>query len=161
MPQAPRVPKRTRSKKTAAGFSDTPRIISEQEKHQLIQAHVAARVPQDPLQRVSLWAGVSLSLVMIVAGWWMTVGWAMRHTAVQDGSAEIRAATEQLKRFTDLVNNDPSLGLDALRNPTPSASASSFEELMNQNLNTSSRRNLIAPGVTTSTTHPSGLTPDE
>ena len=160
------VPKRSRAKKAAAGFSDTPRLISQEEKHQLIRAHVSAHAPQDPLQRVSLWAGVSLSVMMIAVGWWMTVGWNVRHK-VAEGSAAVRAATEKLNRFSDLVNSDPSLGLDALRGSTPSASASSFEEMMGRNL--IAPANYATPTSTDTNTDtddpvpstPSGLTPDE
>jgi hypothetical protein len=89
----------------------------------------------------------------------------MRHK-VTEGSAELRAVTEKLNRFTDLVNSDPSLGLDALRGQTPSVSASSFEEMMGRNL--IAPANYTTPTSTTDTntahpvpSNPPGLTPDE
>lgn len=62
-----------RTRTAAPSISVAPRILSEEEKHQLILAHARARKPVDPGQRVSLWVGVALCLLFIVGGWWFTL----------------------------------------------------------------------------------------
>jgi hypothetical protein len=69
----------TRSKRgfTVASKSKidiTPRILSSDEKRELILAHADARNPLDPTQRFTLWAGVSLCIVFVIGAWMYTVG---------------------------------------------------------------------------------------
>ncbi len=55
-----------------------PPIVSVDEKRQLILAHAANRRSLDPLQRVSLWAGVSICALFIAVAWFYTVGLNMK-----------------------------------------------------------------------------------
>jgi len=48
----------------------TPRVISPEEKRQLILAHASMRGPHDPLQMMSLWAGVAVTALVLVVGYW-------------------------------------------------------------------------------------------
>lgn len=164
-------PRRRASAKAA--FTETPRLISDEEKRELIRVHAAARAPQDPLQRMSLWAGVTLSILGIAVGWWLTVGQGIQQTASRTNE-EMRRVTQELNEFADKVE---AKNLPFMRPPTPPASAGSFEEVLRANLGSATRtRDLLsAPSATTSTdatTEPSekeepvtpdipGLTPDE
>lgn len=61
-------------KKSAPSRAATPRLLSSDEKRQLILAHAASRRPMDPVQRMSLWAGVIICTLFIIGGWMYTVG---------------------------------------------------------------------------------------
>lgn len=45
-------------------------IVSPDEKRELILAHAAMRRPHDPVQLLSLWAGVAATFIVIVGAWW-------------------------------------------------------------------------------------------
>ena len=164
MPRKPSsIPKRPRASKTQQGFSDTPRIMSDEEKHELIRMHVAARAPQDPLQRISLWAGVTLSLFAIGFGWWMTTGQVIRRTAT-DGSADLREAAAELDRFTQMVETNDVLNRLA-PSPVSEAEAGSFNDVLRSNLSATRTQDLFVPAeqATSSDSQsdvPAGLTPD-
>lgn len=49
------------------------RLLSGEEKRQLILAHAAAREPGDPVQVLSMWAGVIATAIVIAIGWWWAV----------------------------------------------------------------------------------------
>lgn len=118
-------PKTERTHARATAFRDTPRLLSSDEKRELILAHAAARSPQDPLQHASLWAGISVAVLVIAGGWWMTVGREIKD-AVSNGG-ELRKMTEQLNEFADAVDANP-LIKSALPSPTTEAAASGLEE---------------------------------
>lgn len=164
------VPRRPRaSKSQSGGFSATPRIISSEEKHELIRMHAAARAPQDPLQRVSLWAGVTLSVAALAFGWWLTVGQDIRQNA-GEGSDEIRRAAAELDKFTEMLGSSSALD-HLVPTPVSEATASSFDDLLRDNLSGSATRtrDLLSPAPDAATSSgqeapprvPAGLTPDE
>lgn len=72
-------PKRTRSSAAknvaksavnSASFSEgRPRVLSAEEKRQLILAHAAQREPVDNVQRFSLWMGIAVCVLAITVGW--------------------------------------------------------------------------------------------
>jgi hypothetical protein len=74
MPTLRRAPKKAMSHKA----SSSPRIVSSDEKRQLILAHAAQRRPVDPVQRMSLWAGVFVCVVFVIGAWFYTVGSGIR-----------------------------------------------------------------------------------
>ncbi len=86
-------PKRTRraaskrvSASASASASDRPRLLTAEEKRQLILAHAAQREPVDSVQRFSLWTGVLVCVLVIGIGWLYT----MRQTiagAIQAGGS--------------------------------------------------------------------------
>lgn len=45
-------------------------IIHPDEKRELILAHAAMRRPHDPVQLMSLWAGVAATFIVVVTAWW-------------------------------------------------------------------------------------------
>lgn len=144
--------KASKSAGAPARFHDTPRLLSSDEKRELILAHAAARAPQDPLQRVSLWAGVTIASVVIVTGWFMTVGWKVGKT-LSTGSEEVRQMTERLDRFSEQVESMPTLRELNLPRPTTEATAAEFETILKNHLASSTRtRDLLEPSGGTSTT---------
>ena len=161
------VPKRTSRAKQAPGFLETPRLLNDEEKRELIRAHMAARQPQqDPLQRLSLWAGVGLTVFVLAGGWWFTVGQRVQDS--MDGSAEeIQRMTEELNRFSDIIEADPSLqdALGSMPSDEPT-----FADQLQDRLSATRTRDLLSPSASTSSPFgqvageqdevPAGLTPD-
>lgn len=164
--------RRAPSKKATAGFSDTPRLLSNEEKRELIRAHAASRAPQDPVQRLSLWAGVVLSVLVIGAGWWMTVGRQVRQ-AVSQQSMELRKLTSEMDQFVNIVQTSPALNPPQIPNGVSQAAASPFDALLKDQLMGSATRtrDLLAPAppelqasvsaTSASPSVPAGLIPDD
>lgn len=151
--KAPSSTRRRAPAQEARAFADTPRILSEQEKHELIRVHVAARATHDPLQRASLWAGVTLSIAALLVGWWLTVGQNIKQSFA-DGSADLKKLTQELNTFSERVESDPTLRNSLLPSPTSNASASSFEAILKGNLaaTTTRARDLLVPPTSNSST---------
>ena len=59
----------TRRATAKASVSTRPRILSDEEKHQLILAHASSRRSVDHIQQLSLWAGVIICAAAIGVGW--------------------------------------------------------------------------------------------
>ncbi|MBP9869338.1 hypothetical protein KBC59_02160 [Patescibacteria group bacterium] len=83
---APRAPRRSSGKvasrpraRKSASASPAPvalrgRLTSDHEKRELILAHSAMRRAKDPVQLMSVWAGVAASAVVVVIAWaWVFV----------------------------------------------------------------------------------------
>lgn len=83
---APRTPRRSSGKvasrsraRKSASASPAPmalrgRLTSDHEKRELILAHSAMRRAKDPVQLMSVWAGVAASAVVVVIAWaWVFV----------------------------------------------------------------------------------------
>ncbi len=84
--EAPRTPRRSsgktpsrpRVRKSASAAPETVamrgRLTSDHEKRELILAHSAMRSAKDPVQLMSVWAGVAASAVVVVIAWaWVFV----------------------------------------------------------------------------------------
>jgi hypothetical protein len=148
----------------------TPRMLSEAEKHELIRLHVANRAPQDPLQRLSLWAGVSLCVTVLLVGWWFTVGVGVQQAVSTEDAEELRALTEELDRFTEQVETNPLLNPPTVAPSTTSeATASGFDDILKENLGLDSpatrTQDLLVPRQPENVPPPTpvtppGLTPD-
>jgi hypothetical protein len=160
-PQLPMPNKKPHKKKTDEAFEDTPRILSADEKRELILAHAAVRKPQDPVQRVSLWAGVAVALIAILGGWWITVGAEVKRS-IEGTPDSMQAMKDDLDRFRETAENNPIVNQPALPGPTSEAAAASFGEIMKlllegEELPTSTRRDdLLAPSAPASPTSTSG-----
>ncbi|GEM_PF-5711306 len=69
-------PKRSRSSKSRLEISSlpavvpTPIVLQLENKRALILAHAAQRVPDDPLQRASMWVGVGVIFCFVLVVWW-------------------------------------------------------------------------------------------
>lgn len=167
--KASSIPKKQRVLRNAGAFeADTPRMMSDEEKHRMIMAHAAARAPQDPLQRVSLWAGVTLSVAALAVGWWFTVGTGIQQNVGQ-GSEQLRQAAAELDKFTNLVQTSPALNNPA-NSPTSAADAATFGNVMRDNLFKPADDSTADANATSTPTDqksppsapsvPAGLTPD-
>ncbi len=66
--------KKPRQKRTDAGAEPIEAPVSQDEKHRLIMAHAAMRPTRDPVQLMSMWAGVLVAVLAVVTGWWWSVG---------------------------------------------------------------------------------------
>ncbi len=100
-----RAPAKTssRPRKTASAFDarsiGAPRLLSSEEKRELILAHAAARRTADPVQRFSLWAGVAICLVFIVGAWIYSVGSGIRESFAQSLDPSLTRSAELTKDF--------------------------------------------------------------
>ncbi len=88
------------------------RGLSADEKRRIILAHAAMRETRDPVQIVSMWAGVTATALMVLFGWW----WAVKpqiaknynnelRPAVSDLGASIKNVTEQMKVAQETLSN--------------------------------------------------------
>jgi len=85
-----------------------PRILSSEEKRELILAHAAARHPIDPVQRVSVWAGVAVCVLFVVAAWFSTVGSGIRKSLAgppDQALTQAKEATQQVIDTTSIAGN--------------------------------------------------------
>jgi hypothetical protein len=57
----------------AASAPERSRLMSSEEKRQLILAHALERQPVDAVQRFSLWTGVAVCILAITVGWVYTM----------------------------------------------------------------------------------------
>jgi hypothetical protein len=80
--------------------------LSGEEKHQLILAHAAAREPGDPVQVLSMWAGVLAVACVIAVGWW----WAMKPMLTTQVQGDLKPAV------TEMTQNLTQGGTNMLRN---------------------------------------------
>lgn len=76
-----------------------PRLLSVDEKRQLILAHVQARRPIDAKQRASVWAGVIICTLLIVGVWVYTVGGTIRRSLASPVDSNVRQAFDASKQF--------------------------------------------------------------
>jgi hypothetical protein len=105
----PAAPKRSRTVRAAVAPIDKPvgLIMSSEEKRQLILAHAAMRAPRrDPLQMLSVWAGVMVTLVVVFVGWW----WAATPSyvdALKDPDPSFQPMYDELKILTERMKTLP------------------------------------------------------
>lgn len=141
--------KSPRGSASPAEFQDTPRLISSDEKRELILAHAASRSPQDPLQRMSFWAGIAVAVAVIAGGWWTTVGWQVQQS-IGHGGEDLKEVTKRLNEFTEQVDSNPMFKSPALDSPTAQAAAAELSERIKAALNASSTEresDLMAPSA--------------
>jgi hypothetical protein len=102
---AKRTTSRTRSKKSES-FEETPRLLSSEEKRQLILAHAKQRAPKDPVQQMTMWAGVAVAVLAIAGGWMFTVGHKIQ-SDFHTGNDQMRQLVEQMDEFTEETKTNP------------------------------------------------------
>lgn len=91
--------RRTTPSKKAKRLQVAPRILSSEEKRELILAHAAARQPIDPVQRFSLWAGVTVCLIFVVGAWAYTAGSGIRKSLAGPVDANLQGALDATKEI--------------------------------------------------------------
>lgn len=87
--------------------SSTPRFLSSEEKRQLILAHAAMRRPHDPIQMLSVWAGVVATVAVLVVGYWYATKPSFVEASNQPFDSELAPALENIKVFSDKVREIP------------------------------------------------------
>lgn len=79
----------------------TPRVLSREEKRELILAHAANRKPMHPRDKMTLWGSVIICAVAIAAAWIAVVPSGIRRimAAPSDASGmrDVRTAGEELR----------------------------------------------------------------
>jgi hypothetical protein len=128
---------------------ETPRILSPDEKRELILAHAAMRSPQDPFQRFTMWSGIAVSVIALVGGWWLTVGWSVQR-AMKQGNQDLRNMTTQLDEFTKQAKTNPLLSQPIVPSTTSNAQAADLAENLKMLLEQASstpRTDLLSPNA--------------
>ena len=71
------------------------RLLSSDEKRQLILAHAEARRPIDATQRASVWMGVIVCSTLIIGAWIYTVGGSIKKSFASPIDASVRQAIDE------------------------------------------------------------------
>lgn len=132
---------------------DTPRILSADEKRQLILAHAAMRRSMDPIQRMSLWAGVVICMAFVIGGWMYTVGSGIKKSLAGPLDPHVQDVVDQTKEFGQDTGRDTAAELgEQLQQVTDRLKTISEQQavldVMVQQLSTST-----APGATSTRTN--------
>jgi len=111
-------PVQKRATKRAAKPEEQPEVfvsgkgLSSEEKRRIILAHAAMRETHDPVQIVSMWAGVTATALMVLFGWWWAVKPEIAKTynnelrpAVTDLGSSIKNVTSQMKEAQEALSN--------------------------------------------------------
>ncbi len=102
----------------AAVHVATPRFLSAEEKRQLILAHAEMRRPHDPLQMLSVWAGVAVTVLVLVVGYWYATKPSFVEAQSKPFDAELAPALQNIQAFTEKMKELP----DVLSQKKPDAS---------------------------------------
>lgn len=147
----------SRASQAEEELQETPPILSSEEKRELILAHARSQSAKDPMQRMTVWGGVMISLGALAFGWWWTVGSSIQ-TKWQGGSPEFQAMTNALNDFSQSLQVE-SEALKGPLTPTDTANASEYPDLLKAVMDGSeqkARRNdLLAPARKSATSTPS------
>ncbi len=95
---------RSRPSAVPSRVMPTSRLISADEKRQLILAHTAARQPMDQQARISMWIGLSVSIVFIVVAWMYTMGGTIRKSFAGAPDPTVQTFIEGGKRLGEQFN---------------------------------------------------------
>lgn len=148
--------KKQSKKKSDEAFEDTPRILSSEEKRELIRAHVSTRQPRDAVQRATFWVGMAVAVIAIVGGWFYTVGHSVQSN-ITGTNDKLRELSSDLDTFMEAAETNPVVNPPKLPGPTTAAAAAQFEDILRDVLaedasTTTQRNDLLAPGAPSSTT---------
>ncbi len=72
-------------------YQDTPQILSEEEKHELIRAHAHARqIKKPPVQHMAgYYVAVAASCLMVMTGWWFTADKNIHQNIAPSGQPDV------------------------------------------------------------------------
>lgn len=119
-PRSPRKTASVRVRKTVHRSAETEPVIAEpahastpsQEpivnpdyKRELIRAHAAMRRPYDPVQMLSVWAGVLATFAVIVGTWWWASEPGLMHAWRTPWTVGFEPAVEGAKNFQESVSH--------------------------------------------------------
>ena len=86
--------------KSQGAVATRPPIVGADEKRELILAHAAMRKPRDPVQMLSLWAGVVTTFLVVISAWW----WASKPGYLRLLSASPREGFESVQQNYDQMH---------------------------------------------------------
>ncbi len=84
------------------------RVVSPDEKRQLILQHAASRRTLDPVQRMSMWAGVVICMAFIIGGWMYTVGSGIKHSLAGTVDPNLQQVVDQSQKFAEETGSQTS-----------------------------------------------------
>lgn len=90
-----------------APVAATPRFLSADEKRQLILAHAAMRHPRDPVQMMSVWAGVAVTVLVLVVGYWYATKPSFVEASQKPFDEQLAPALEDVSAFTQKMKTLP------------------------------------------------------
>jgi hypothetical protein len=148
------IKRRTTTKRTPRRASDihvAPRILSSEEKRELILAHAEARHPADPVQRMSMWAGVAVCIVFVVLAWFSTVGSGIRASLAGPTDPAVQTVMDAGKQVVDVTAYTNSQLQDRLEEVTAKLQTVSAEQAIVDEL---TARLANATGTSATSTRP-------
>lgn len=96
-----RIPSKRRAPRAVSSvLHEDPRILSEEEKHELILAHAQARKNEPREFGLGYYIAVAASCLVVMTGWWLTLGTTISSGVPQQSDPAVEAlkeATEQLQ----------------------------------------------------------------
>lgn len=99
----------------------TTRMVSKEEKRQLILTHAAARRPMDAVQRAGLWAGVIICLLFVVGVWVSSIGNDVQNILAKPFDTDLQKVLDAGQGKILHTEDIPSDLSDALLQVTPKA----------------------------------------
>ncbi|MFZ6015697.1 MAG: hypothetical protein ACOYUZ_05080 [Patescibacteria group bacterium] len=152
---APKRARKAPAKKAASTAApQRMRVLSAEEKRQLILAHAAMRQPVDSTQRFSLWMGVAICLAVIAVGWFY-----MTHksivTAYQNNSPA-KSLDEQINEAMGAGEDDLFANLHDVVEQIEIAEQENFRELELQAAAVDSLKQTLASSSAAATTTDGG-----
>lgn len=91
----------------AAVHEATPRFLSADEKRKLILAHAEMRRPHDPVQMLSVWAGVAVTMMVLVVGYWYATKPSFVEAQSKPFDEQLAPALENVQIFTQKIKELP------------------------------------------------------
>jgi hypothetical protein len=158
-PSAPKRTRRNTAKRVATAAStpapDRPRIMSAEEKRQLILAHAAERQPVDTVQRFSLWTGVVVCVLAITIGWVYTMRQSIAGAIITGNTQEEQIDYDELKssihsNISDMVDQIDTLQEDHMFDLRVQAEALKAINELEQSTSTQSASSTTATSTETS-----------
>ncbi|MCC7357790.1 hypothetical protein IT408_04815 [Candidatus Uhrbacteria bacterium] len=90
------------------GFHEaTSRFISAEEKRRLILAHAEMRRPHDPVQMLSVWAGVAVTMMVLTFGYWYATKPSFVEAQMKPFDEQLNPAMETVQVFSQKMKELP------------------------------------------------------
>lgn len=96
---------RSKRTKSAGPVKNKPKILSLDEKRELILAYTAARRPLDATQKVSLWAGVTICTVFVALFWLYATSDGITRVLAEPRNTSVSSVVESGAEIEDIFND--------------------------------------------------------
>ncbi|MBU0540392.1 hypothetical protein KKD88_02545 [Patescibacteria group bacterium] len=96
---------RPKRAKSAASAKNKPKILSLDEKRELILAHTRARRPLDATQKVSMWAGVIVCSVFVALFWLYATNDGITRALAEPRDETVTAVLKSGAEITDVLDS--------------------------------------------------------